>query len=873
MEGSSSNHVDDLDRRVQRLEGEVADLKDLVAFAARKDPLLLPPPPVEPELPPEPIRQAWIETARTRRREQVAAPRFTFDPAALFGARSLAWAGGFVMLGILFFFVLAVNRGWIGPTARVALGAAASVLAFGAGIWLRRRFGETHSALVSVGVGLAGGFGTLLAAASLYQLLPGYAALVVAAGIALAGVATSLVWRSELVAAFGLVGAALVPVAVVAQGGLTTLGPSFAAIVFAATALVAVQQRWRWLLIAGAWATLPQVAVLVGRQGGLQWQLTLLAGVASCLSLGAGIAWHRRTEAPPLGSLTISLVAAGASLAVYSALRLYGTEEARGIAVLAVALVLGSSAAAFFRSPRLRDLSALLGAASLAAGAISFGELMSGQPLAYAWAAEAAALAWLARRIREVRYQMLSLVYLGLALLHVTAIDAPPRQLFEVGSQPGAGALAALAVSIAIALFGRQARTWHAPFDGPLVRFLTPFQAGQQNLRAGSFWVAGVLATYAAALGLLQLFVSAGAGFGWGHVAVDGAWAAAGLGILLAGLRRDSRQIVSGGFAWLGTTALIAVLYDWKHLAIDPRSAAFLLLAGFALAAGIAYQVRRRTELVAGIGDFSVVASLAFALAAVIPLASTQHLVGASLLGLAAVYGSLSALLFGRRDLATLLGGLAAALAAVAAPLLVDGTWVVLAWAMGSVVLSATAARLEEPRLKLAALAYLAFALGDALCVQAPPSDLFRVHLSPAAGVPAMLLGLAALAVFGRFERHVAVRWTGGIVALYAASLSILELVERISPAGLQTDFQRGHSAISGFWGLVGLVLLYVGLTRRPALRIAGFALFGVSLGKLFLYDLTFLDSITRALSFLAVGALLLTSGFFYQRLADGRDG
>ena len=74
-------------------------------------------------------------------------------------------------------------------------------------------------------------------------------------------------------------------------------------------------------------------------------------------------------------------------------------------------------------------------------------------------------------------------------------------------------------------------------------------------------------------------------------------------------------------------------------------------------------------------------------------------------------------------------------------------------------------------------------------------------------------------------------------------------------------------------WGLLGLALLYLGLTRRPVLRIAGFALFAVSLGKLFLFDLPSLSSVTRALSFLAVGALLLLGGFFYQRLLAGEGG
>ena len=56
-------------------------------------------------------------------------------------------------------------------------------------------------------------------------------------------------------------------------------------------------------------------------------------------------------------------------------------------------------------------------------------------------------------------------------------------------------------------------------------------------------------------------------------------------------------------------------------------------------------------------------------------------------------------------------------------------------------------------------------------------------------------------------------------------------------------------------------------------LRVAGFALFGLALAKLFLYDLAYLSSITRALSFLAVGAVLLLAGFFYQRVtADLRE-
>ena len=106
------------------------------------------------------------------------------------------------------------------------------------------------------------------------------------------------------------------------------------------------------------------------------------------------------------------------------------------------------------------------------------------------------------------------------------------------------------------------------------------------------------------------------------------------------------------------------------------------------------------------------------------------------------------------------------------------------------------------------------------------------------------------------------------MLAVYGLSLGILDLYERLAPGSVDTNFQRGHTNVSALWGLLGLGLLYVGLRRDArALRLGGFALFGVSLGKIFLYDLPNLSAVTRALSFLAVGAVLLAGAFFYQRL------
>ena len=112
------------------------------------------------------------------------------------------------------------------------------------------------------------------------------------------------------------------------------------------------------------------------------------------------------------------------------------------------------------------------------------------------------------------------------------------------------------------------------------------------------------------------------------------------------------------------------------------------------------------------------------------------------------------------------------------------------------------------------------------------------------------------------------------VLGVYGVSLSILGAFEAFDGASVATSFQRGHTAVSAFWGVLGLVTLLVALRRRSSvLRAAGFALFGLSLAKLFVYDLGELSSITRALSFLAVGGVLLIAGFVYQRLAADADG
>src|SRR5439155_10799546 len=199
--------------------------------------------------------------------------------------------GGVVMLlGIVFFFILAVNNGWIGPGQRVVCGAPASAISFVAGVSFRRRFGETYASLAAVGVGIAGGYATLAAATTLYDLSSKPLALVAAAAIAAAALAVSLAWRGELLAALGLIGAIAAPALLATEAGLNATGTAFAAIVTAAAAAVGVRMRWPWLLTGAAVASAPQVVVLILKADRLDVGAITVAIVFGVLYLAAGIA-------------------------------------------------------------------------------------------------------------------------------------------------------------------------------------------------------------------------------------------------------------------------------------------------------------------------------------------------------------------------------------------------------------------------------------------------------------------------------------------------------------------------------------------------------------------------------------------------------
>ena len=1021
----------------------------------------------------------------------------------LVGARGFAIAGGAVMaLGIGLFFVLAANRGWIDDRGRVALGATASALVFGAGLLLRARYGQYWSALASVGAGIAGAYATLAAAAARYDLVPDGLALPLAGVIAAAGTVVAIRWRSQVIAAIGLLGAALAPALQALDTEMTWESAAFAVIVLVAAGWVSISRGWHELLIT--------TSVLVGVQ--VEWLAVdavspvgsgtiAVAGAFVFSLLGIAVARQIAVKRTDLDAMALSYALASFGVTMVLAAQLLDDRTERGVALI-VAAVVWALVFGALHSRRQPDLGLVVGASALALAAVGTADLLSDSALTIAWAGQAVLLAFLARRLGDARLQAMGSGYAVLASVHALGFEGRPDLVFDeladhLASVLPLAASAVALISVGVLIPGQyrlRTETGLLAFVGSI---RSQLDAHRHGLREAFVFAGGALATLSASFALVS------ASFEWGHVAASLVAALVGATFLGVAGRVRSDALAIASLLWLGVVLTESLAFDvsafedgelaatsvggWSVLAASagllggayvlrvtqPTRRVFDVVCGISVgiafwAALLGVGVVAVSDAREGIGylavtlvyialaagvfrpdplrDFATtlwalglvslvwaeiliisdhvwsaaaVAATAFAVGAVaqplresrlwlaggsLAVATTavvllyevqpwldeselaQRLAIATAACVLATFG-LAALRWGEerwRDLVTVLWAvgilavlstervligddvwLAAAVAAtafafgaVAQPLRESRLWlaggslavvtsavvvlyevqpwleeselakrlaiataacalatfglaalrwgetrwrdlVTVLWAVGLLALLSTervllggwqetalavaltggaiallARPLGEPRLWLAVGGVVGATTLATIASFTPPSHFFNASASPAAGIWVLagcILALVAVAASAPVERHrVVLEAVAGGVALYAVSLGILEIAERVSASSVETDFERGHTAVSGLWALVGLALLVVGLLRgSAAIRYGGLALFGLSLAKIFLYDLAELSSVARAFSFILVGGLLLAGGFFLQRLSD----
>ena len=380
----------------------------------------------------------------------------------LLGPRGFAIVGGAVTaLGIGLLFVLAANRGWIGPAERVLLGAVASALVFGAGLLVRARYGQLLAALAAVGAGTAGAYATLAAASARYDLVPDALALPLAGAIAALTTAVALAWGSQILAGIGLVGSALAPALQAIDTGMTPAAAAFAVIVLAATAVIAAKRDWEPLL-GDRRRDRRRADDRSHRRSGLGGGRRRRRGRACARGRPPGLGHSppprpRRDRPAPAGGDP----AAGRDGNRHCSRRreLLAEGPDRGLVLLAAG---GMWAGAWLAlQGRDRSLALVVGTSSLALVAVATAELVSDDALTLAWAAQAILLSVLASRLRDARLQAGGLVYLALATGHALVVDAPPSMLFDPFRADAGASIALGAVALAALVAGVVAPARH----------------------------------------------------------------------------------------------------------------------------------------------------------------------------------------------------------------------------------------------------------------------------------------------------------------------------------------------------------------------------------------------------------------------------
>ena len=72
---------------------------------------------------------------------------------------------------------------------------------------------------------------------------------------------------------------------------------------------------------------------------------------------------------------------------------------------------------------------------------------------------------------------------------------------------------------------------------------------------------------------------------------------------------------------------------------------------------------------------------------------------------------------------------------------------------------------------------------------------------------------------------------------------------------------------LSILWGIYSLMLIALGIWKKKKhLRIGAIIIFGLTLAKLFLYDISYLDTISKTIVFVSLGILLLIISFLYNK-------
>jgi uncharacterized membrane protein len=230
-----------------------------------------------------------------------------------------------------------------------------------------------------------------------------------------------------------------------------------------------------------------------------------------------------------------------------------------------------------------------------------------------------------------------------------------------------------------------------------------------------------------------------------------------------------------------------------------------------------------------------------------------------------------------------LFAGLALTFVTLAIPIRLTDHWITIAWAVEGAVLMWSGFNARWWFLRVAGCALYAIAVFR-LAVVPPPADAFL--LNPRFATFAAVIAAVAFALYlwrreaDQLEdaERVAFAVMGvavNVLAVWALSLEVDQYFRPFPETGdadaiRSADLGR-QLALSLLWTVYAAVLVVTGVRRGvPGIRWQGLVLFGLVVGKVFFYDLSFLSGGHRILSSIILGIVLIAVSVLYQRTVTG---
>jgi uncharacterized membrane protein len=877
----AGRHIPDLRNRLAKAEAAISELEaklqdtraELPPEANEQEGPQLTAPEVAEEIPPQaepspaptsvPITPAQSEPAPGAP-EAAATTAPSFEERV--GTRWAVWVGGAALaVGGIFLVNYSIEAGLIGPTTRIVLGTLFALALIGAGEWMRRGERElpidivpaAHIPGILTAAGTVALFGTIYAAYALYGLIGTGTAFVLLGAAGLTAMLASALHGPAL-AGLGLVGAMVTPLLVSSSDPNPWPLVIFLAVVSASAFVLARVRHWLWLALASVAGVVLWGLALAQPIGGT-WESA--AFVHALIQLGLTVAFFAVEPhvASPDTKSKPDIIAGGAlaalTLLVVWVLATNGMRTGSGtewglFAAIAIALLAGTA-----------WLSAPSAAAAVFAGIVTIAVafLWDGvdapAPASNLWPAVGAVL-----RLPDelhVYFPFIAVASLGVAFIAALRLrvgrDLPTSTAGLYALAATMTPLMALTVaylritqfdsSIPFALFGLVLALVFADAANRFQNDEGEPPATAPHLGAGAFAAAAIAALSFALVVWLDR----------GYLTVALALSALGTSYVST-LKRI--PMLRYAVAALGVVVLGRIVWDPAIMGADVGRFPILnwLLVGygvpaacFALAAKL---LRAERE------DFAVhlADSLAVIFSGLLAFFEIRHLVHG---GDPLAYGSS----FLEQGLMTFMSlGFAAALLKLdlgrANPVFRAASYAFGLLAGFSAVFG----------LGLAENPYL---FGGRISGGWLINDLIPGYLLPA--LMALYLARASRGVRARWYTVSAAALAFLLVFLYV-TLSVRHLFH-----GADIAFNRGTTdaeqwACSVAWLALGLAFLAYGVWRSsPEARLASGILVLLVTLKVFLFDLSGIGGLWRALSFICLGLVLIGIGLAYQRLLFAR--